>query len=65
MKPFAAHLQGPVNMAVDELDVIGNKAIFEAHGWQTQKNGKPYKNTWVFFFFCFVFLVRWVWMGLD
>ncbi|PVH76189.1 hypothetical protein DL98DRAFT_518194 [Cadophora sp. DSE1049] len=44
MKPFAEHLQGPVHMVVDELDVIGNKAIFEARGSQTQKNGKPYRN---------------------
>ncbi|KAH7397610.1 hypothetical protein BKA64DRAFT_42623 [Cadophora sp. MPI-SDFR-AT-0126] len=52
MKPFSEHLQGPVHMIVDELDVIGNKAIFEARGEQTQKNGKPYRNTfcWVLIF---------------
>jgi len=45
MEPFKEHLQGPVHMFVDELDVIGNKVIFEARGEQTQKNGKPYRNT--------------------
>ncbi|KAK0103711.1 hypothetical protein ONS95_005718 [Cadophora gregata] len=52
MTPFLEHLQGPVHMVVDELDVIGNKAIFEARGWQTQKNGRPYRNTycWILIF---------------
>lgn len=34
-------------MVLDELDVIGNKAIYESHGWQTLKNGLPYRNTYV------------------
>jgi hypothetical protein len=31
-------------MKVDEVDVIGNKAIVESHGSATQRNGKPYNN---------------------
>jgi len=37
-------LDGPLKMKMYELDVIGNKAIFESTGDATQKNGKPYRN---------------------
>ena len=31
-------------MRIDELDVVGQKAILECSGFATQKNGKPYNN---------------------
>jgi hypothetical protein len=34
-------------MKINELDIIGNKAIFESSGTATQKNGKPYNNRFV------------------
>jgi hypothetical protein len=37
-------------MVVDEMDIIGLKAIVECSGYATQKNGKPYNNKWVLFF---------------
>jgi hypothetical protein len=34
-------------MRIDELDIVGNKAIMESSGFATQKNGKPYNNRFV------------------
>jgi hypothetical protein len=31
-------------MAIDSIDVIGQKAIVEASGTDTQKNGRPYND---------------------
>ena len=31
-------------MEIEEMDIIGLKAIVEASGYATQKNGKPYNN---------------------
>jgi hypothetical protein len=40
VKPLAI----PINMVVDEMDIIGLKAIVECRGYATQKSGKPYNN---------------------
>jgi uncharacterized protein len=40
-------VEGGLKMRVDELDVVGNKAIMETSGFATQLNGKPYKNRYV------------------
>ncbi|KAH6694860.1 hypothetical protein BKA61DRAFT_498691, partial [Leptodontidium sp. MPI-SDFR-AT-0119] len=37
-------LEGPLRMNVESLDIIGNKAVIEASGSATQKNGNPYEN---------------------
>jgi hypothetical protein len=42
--PLAKALATPLKMVVDEMDVIGLKAIVECSGYATQKNGKPYNN---------------------
>lgn len=34
----------PLVFIVNELDVVGNKAIIEITGEGKQKNGKPYNN---------------------
>jgi uncharacterized protein len=39
-------------MVVDEIEIVGLKAIVECSGYATQKNGKPYNNKQVFFFHC-------------
>lgn len=31
-------------MVVDTVDVVGRKAVVEASGFGTQKNGRPYNN---------------------
>ncbi|CZR58263.1 uncharacterized protein PAC_08154 [Phialocephala subalpina] len=51
-KPLFQRLTGPVHMKIDHLDVVGSKAIFEASGFATQKNGKPYNNKfcWIMIF---------------
>jgi len=43
-KPLFSRLTGPSSTIVDELDIIGLKAIVEASGFATQKNGKPCNN---------------------
>ncbi|KAK0109516.1 hypothetical protein ONS95_002205 [Cadophora gregata] len=40
--PMQARLQGALEMKIEALDVIGNKAIIEATGFAVQKNGNPY-----------------------
>ncbi|KAH9203614.1 hypothetical protein DL95DRAFT_472217 [Leptodontidium sp. 2 PMI_412] len=37
-------LEGPLQMNVESLDIIENKAVIEASGSATQKNGNPYEN---------------------
>jgi hypothetical protein len=37
-------LATPLKMVVDEMDIIGLKAVVECSGYATQKNGKPYNN---------------------
>ena len=43
-KPLFSRLTEPSSTIIDELDVIGLKAIVEASGFATQKNGKPCNN---------------------
>jgi hypothetical protein len=31
-------------MVVDEVEIVGLKAIVESSGYAMQKNGKPYNN---------------------
>ena len=40
-------VDGVIKMKIDELDIIGNKAIVESSGIATQKNGKSYNNRFV------------------
>ncbi|KAH7409008.1 hypothetical protein BKA64DRAFT_742181 [Cadophora sp. MPI-SDFR-AT-0126] len=40
--PMQARLKGTLEMKVEALDIIGNKAVIEATGNATQKNGNPY-----------------------
>jgi hypothetical protein len=42
--PSVKALAIPINMVVDEMDIIGLKAIVEFSGYATQKSGKPYNN---------------------
>jgi len=42
--PSLKALAIPINMVVDEMDIIGLKAIVECSGYATQKSGKPYNN---------------------
>jgi hypothetical protein len=39
-----SRLQEPPIMKIVSLDVVGQKAIFEATGSAMQKNGRPYNN---------------------
>ncbi|ORY59416.1 hypothetical protein BCR35DRAFT_254694, partial [Leucosporidium creatinivorum] len=50
-KPLLARLDSNgLKMAVESVDVIGQRAIVECSGTATQKNGKPYNN-----FYCWIF----------
>jgi uncharacterized protein len=42
--PLVKALATPLKMVVDEVDIIGLKAIVECSGYATQKNGRPYNN---------------------
>lgn len=42
--PLGDKLVGERKFTLDELEVVGNKAILEISGSATQKNGKPYNN---------------------
>ncbi|KAG4438499.1 hypothetical protein IFR05_006022 [Cadophora sp. M221] len=39
-------LEGALQMNVESLDIIGNKAVVEASGFATQKNGNTYENNY-------------------
>ncbi|KAH7306116.1 hypothetical protein BKA65DRAFT_601855 [Rhexocercosporidium sp. MPI-PUGE-AT-0058] len=45
-------LQGSLQMTVESLDIIGNKAVIEASGYAVQNNGNPYENLycWIMIF---------------
>jgi len=45
--PLVKVLATPIKMVVDELDIVGLKAIVECSGFATLKNGKPYNNKYV------------------
>ncbi|KUJ15121.1 uncharacterized protein LY89DRAFT_783330 [Mollisia scopiformis] len=51
-KPLIARLASPLTMKIESLDIIGLKAIVEASGSATQKNGKQYNNRycWILIF---------------
>ncbi|KAJ7614362.1 hypothetical protein FB45DRAFT_758633 [Roridomyces roridus] len=48
MGPLSARLESQ-KMSISSVEVIGNKAIIEAFGAGTQKNGKPYSNRFAWF----------------
>lgn len=37
-------LATPLRVEIDEMDIVGLKAIVKCSGYATLKNGKPYNN---------------------
>ncbi|KAJ7644657.1 hypothetical protein FB45DRAFT_898406 [Roridomyces roridus] len=48
-QPLLARLKTGLKMTVSSVEVIGNKAVVEAHGEATQANGRPYNNRYAWF----------------
>jgi hypothetical protein len=44
LRPFLKALETPINVVVDEMDVIGSKSIVERNGYTMQNSGECYNS---------------------